>query len=237
MDGHAFSPMQLDPEFCVKCGCRKDHRLHEYQGDGTQAIRQKTFEEFKIKDSGERKQFTSGMVRDVETGKVDFDRALDGPMFERWAAHLTKAVPKYADIKPGVPNWTLADDEEALVRFRKSAIRHFLQWRRGDTDEDHAAAVFFNINGYEYVKERLKSKRNPIPCAAFGHHLQDKNGYCVECNKAAGWVAIPQGLPPGVAAGVADVFAQDAKALECPIMGHNTYDKNGLCTTCKRGWK
>jgi hypothetical protein len=186
------------PNICAVCSLFKwDMRHDEFSGDEIQAHRDLLTEklpganrtatelnlDFTIKDSGERKQFTNGMVRDVETGKVDFDRALDGPMFERWAAHLTKAVPKYADVKPGVPNWTLADDEEALVRFRKSAVRHFLQWRRGDTDEDHAAAVFFNLNGYEYVKERLKPKRNPIPCAAFGHHLQDKNGHCVECNK------------------------------------------------------
>jgi hypothetical protein len=30
------------------------------------------------------------------------------------------------------------------------------QWFRGDSDEDHAAAVIFNINGFEYVKEKLR---------------------------------------------------------------------------------
>lgn len=105
-----------------------------------------------------REQFDSGMVRDTADGKIDIDRVFDGPMVDRWADHVTKAESHYPDVAPGVPNWTLADGEKELIRFRKSAARHFRQWRRGDTDEDHAAAVFFNINGYEYVKARMKAK-------------------------------------------------------------------------------
>lgn len=109
---------------------------------------------FVVKDSGKRQQFESGMVRDIQEGKIDYSRALDGPMFERWAAHLTRAESKYPDVTPGVPNWTLAAGEEELQRFRKSALRHFIQWWKGQTDEDHAAAVIFNINGAEYVKSK-----------------------------------------------------------------------------------
>jgi hypothetical protein len=108
-----------------------------------------------VKDSGERRQFESGMVRDTAAGKTNFLRTLDGPMFERWATHLTKAEAKYPDIAPGVANWTLASGPQELQRFRESAFRHFLQWMRGDVDEDHASAVFFNINGAEYVKEKM----------------------------------------------------------------------------------
>lgn len=112
-------------------------------------------EEFAIKDSGERKEFASGMVRDTSDGKTDYARVLDGPMLDRWAVHMTKGAIKYHDPKPGSPNWLLANGEEELTRFKKSAIRHFIQWFRGERDEDHAAAVFFNINGVEYVREKL----------------------------------------------------------------------------------
>ena len=111
--------------------------------------------QFTVKDSGARQEFSSGMVRDTAEGNVDFTAILDGPMFDRWAAHLTKAKEKYPDVAPGVANWTLASGMEEMIRFRKSAFRHFRQWLRGDTDEDHAAAVMFNMNGYEYVKEKL----------------------------------------------------------------------------------
>lgn len=110
--------------------------------------------EYAIKDSGQRHQFDSGMVRDTTTGKIEYWRTLDGPLLERWALHLTKGAVKYPDMRPGVPNWTLAEGEAEAVRFRDSAFRHFLQWMHGDTDEDHAAAVIFNLNGFEYVKAR-----------------------------------------------------------------------------------
>jgi len=109
-----------------------------------------------VKDSGTRQQYDSGMVRDTSEGKIDYTRALDGPMFERWALHLTKACTKYPDIAPGKSNWMLAAGDEELTRFRKSAARHFFQWFNGETDEDHAAAVLFNINGAEYVRDKMR---------------------------------------------------------------------------------
>lgn len=111
---------------------------------------------FTIKDSGQRQELAGGMVRDTTEGKVDYLLALDGPMFQRWADHLTKGAKKYTKR-----NWMKCKDgtpeakAETLERFRESALRHFMQWLRGDTDEDHAAAVFFNINGAEYLKEHL----------------------------------------------------------------------------------
>jgi len=108
-----------------------------------------------IKDSGEREQFASGMVRDVAGDKPDIESIFNGPMADRWAEHLTKGAKKYPDVSPGSPNWMLARGLAELVRFRKSAVRHFRQWLRGDQDEDHAAAVFFNINGYEYVRAQI----------------------------------------------------------------------------------
>lgn len=110
---------------------------------------------FVIKDSGKREEFAGGMQRDVTDGKVDFELPLNGPMFDRWAIHLTKGEVKYPDPDYGTPNWTRATDTKALIRFRKSAVRHFRQWLRGDLDEDHAAALFFNVNGYEFVKSKL----------------------------------------------------------------------------------
>ena len=114
---------------------------------------------FLVKDSGKRQEFESGMVRDTQTGKTDYTRVLDGPMFDRWAEHLTKGELKYPDVGPGVANWTLADGEKELIRFKKSAFRHLRQWMRGDIDEDHAAATYFNINGYEFVKAKLQEKK------------------------------------------------------------------------------
>lgn len=109
--------------------------------------------EFTIKDSGERAQFDSGMQRDTTTGKVRYDLALDGPMFQRYAEHMTKGAVKY-DAR----NWMKANSPEEMERFHQSAIRHFMQWALGDLSEDHAAAVVFNLNGYEYVRGLLATQ-------------------------------------------------------------------------------
>jgi hypothetical protein len=99
----------------------------------------------------------SGMVRDTSEGKTNYLLIRFGPMLRRWAAHLTKGEAKYPPPEIGVPNWTLAAGQEELQRFRESACRHFEQWLAGETDEDHAAAVLFNINGAEFVRERLEA--------------------------------------------------------------------------------
>lgn len=114
---------------------------------------------FVVKDSGERHQFASGMVRDTSAGKIDFEKIYDGPMADRWADHLSKGAVKYPDLDDGTPNWMQANGQAELRRFRKSAARHFRQWLRGDRDEDHASATFFNINGYEYVRDRMAHER------------------------------------------------------------------------------
>jgi len=105
-----------------------------------------------IKDSGERAEFASGMVRDVATDKILWSLVADGPMLRRQAIHLTNGAKKYA-----ARNWMLAEGPEEYERFRESAFRHFMAWYYGEVDEDHAAAVGFNINGAEYVLEKMAS--------------------------------------------------------------------------------
>ena len=115
---------------------------------------------FDIKDSGKRQTFASGMQRDTQEGKVLWHLVASGPMLQRWANHLTSGAVKYNE-----DNWMLANGKEEEARFKKSAFRHFMQWYNGDRDEDHGAAVFFNINGAEYVRTRMEQERSnkPLP--------------------------------------------------------------------------
>lgn len=135
---------------------------------------------FTVKDSGERREFESGMVRDTSEGKINYLLVRPGPMLKRWAAHLTLAAAKYdRDREPGQPrNWTLASGLAEYERFQESFARHCEQWLNGDTDEDHAAAMIFNINGAELVKERLA--HDPLATdeeiAAVSHSLLVKDG-------------------------------------------------------------
>lgn len=112
---------------------------------------------FKTKDSGKRVVFKTGMNRDVNEGKIRYDLVIPldmkNPMLRRWAELMTRGAKKYTPR-----NWEKARTQEEFDRFRESAIRHFMQWFEGNTDEDHASAVLFNIQGAELVKERLHKK-------------------------------------------------------------------------------
>lgn len=101
------------------------------------------------KDSGVRETFAGGMVRDTQAGKPRFD-LIEQDMLWRWAALMARGAEKYGD-----DNWRKAIGEPELKRFKASAFRHFMQWLRGDADEDHAAAVFFNVAGYEWLGGKL----------------------------------------------------------------------------------
>lgn len=97
--------------------------------------------------------FPSGMIRSRSNGKIRYDLVFDGPLVERLARHLTRGAERYGDR-----NWLRASSMEEAARFRESAVRHFVQWLRGDDDEDHYAATVFNMSGYEYVRERLERR-------------------------------------------------------------------------------
>ena len=110
---------------------------------------------FVVKDSGKRKAYKSGMVRDVTEGKIQYHRIFHGVLIERLAAHFTAGAAKYPDNADGTPNWMNANGQSELNRFRESAARHFAQWMRGDRDEDHFSAVVFNLNAYEWLLAKL----------------------------------------------------------------------------------
>ena len=75
------------------------------------------------------------MVRSDDSAKLDFT-LVDLDMIERFARHLTAAVPS-----KGRDNWRRASTEEDVQRFRASAWRHFVAWQRGEIDEDQLRKV------------------------------------------------------------------------------------------------
>jgi hypothetical protein len=108
--------------------------------------------EFVTKDSGVREEYASGMRRDTQEGKARYD-LIDETFLTRWGELMGRGADKY-----GEDNWRLAASPEEWRRFRASANRHIRQWSRGEVDEDHAAAVAFNLAAKEYVETRLKEE-------------------------------------------------------------------------------
>ncbi len=105
---------------------------------------------FVTKDSGKRQTFETGMVRDSGVKDLRPD-LVSGDMLLRWSELMGRGAGKY-----GERNWEKARTDVELERFKASAFRHFVQWFYGlNPEEDHAAAVFFNVAGAEYVKARM----------------------------------------------------------------------------------
>jgi hypothetical protein len=118
---------------------------------------------FETKDSGERALFANGGQRDTENGKPRFDLCypLNVPYEEqlltRFAALMARGAEKYNDR-----NWERFSDAAALARAKSSAARHFAQWINGENDEDHAAAVLFNVMAAGYVQGVLSGRWTPL---------------------------------------------------------------------------
>lgn len=74
-----------------------------------------------------------------------------GPLLKRFAELLARGGEKYDDR-----NWEKAEGEEELKRFEISAFRHFIQYLSGDEDEDHAAAVIFNVRGRDWLRKKIE---------------------------------------------------------------------------------
>ena len=133
-----------------------------------------------IKDSGERREFSSGSVRDTAKGKGRCDllplgviaKHIYSDVVLQWideymktgrivllqevidiyrddvrleqetllldlAKHFENGANKYAER-----NW---EKGQPLHVYMDSAIRHYLQYRRGDKDENHGIAFVWNI--------------------------------------------------------------------------------------------
>lgn len=108
------------------------------------------------KDSGQRAEYPSGMVRDTDKGKPRFDLLLplgipyEQQMLTRFAALMARGAEKYDER-----NWEQANSPAEVERMKSSALRHMMQWLAGETDEDHAAAVFFNIMAAEATAYKM----------------------------------------------------------------------------------
>lgn len=118
--------------------------------------------DFVTKDSGERARFESGMQRDVETGKPRFDLMipLGVPYEEQMITRLAKLYGRGAE-KYDERNWEQADSEAEMARMKSSAFRHFMQWLTGEGDEDHAAAIIFNVIAHETTRYKVERAASP----------------------------------------------------------------------------
>lgn len=100
--------------------------------------------EFELKDSGAREQFDTGAKRDTQESKPRPD--LISPFsIERLAWVFARGAEKYDEHNwmKGIP----------FSRCLASAERHLMQFKQGDTDEDHLAQAVWNLMAILHYQE------------------------------------------------------------------------------------
>lgn len=98
-----------------------------------------------IKDSGNRREFKSGAVRDIQEGKGRMD-LLPACAIIRLSKHFENGAKKYEERnwEKGIPTHSFID----------SAIRHLMKYLDGATDEDHLCAAAWNCMCCMWTEEK-----------------------------------------------------------------------------------
>lgn len=116
---------------------------------------------FVVKDSGQRRMFSTGAVRDAAEGK-GFFHLLPYIAIERMAQLYEAGARKY-----GKNNWRKGMPCSVFI---DSMDRHALKLGDGWTDEDHAAAVLFNAAGFIWTEAEAMAGRLPAELLDLPQH-------------------------------------------------------------------
>ena len=140
-----------------------------------------------ILDSGHRKQFESGAVRDARPGVGRCDLLPLGIIADRMNDRVFAFIEEYIRLGDTASLWFALDEfigkddkqwysvlldvskqyEDGAKKYNDrnwekgipvhcfidSAVRHYLKWKRGDTDEPHDRAFVWNILGAIWTHE------------------------------------------------------------------------------------
>lgn len=98
-----------------------------------------------IKDSGQRREFEGGAVRDIQKGKGRMD-LLPAVAVIRLSKHFEAGADKYGEYnwQKGIPIHSYID----------SAIRHLMKYLDGQDDEDHLCAAAWNCMCAMWTEEK-----------------------------------------------------------------------------------
>jgi hypothetical protein len=149
---------------------------------------------YETKDSGHHLEYDSGMRRDSQDGKPRFDlirtklQPYEEQMIYRYAMLLARGAEKYS-----ARNWEEGDSEEELERAKASLLRHTEQLVAGETDEDHAAAVWFNSQAIEYFRWRIAQKaERPLELTLSWDGSKDPGNFALLMETVSGFLYTPK---------------------------------------------
>lgn len=105
-----------------------------------------------LPDTGARKEFGTGAVRDASEGKGHF-HSIPPIALRKLAKRYEDGARKYSKN-----NWMKGI---ALSHYQDSLTRHVLAWAEGDQTEDHAGAILWNAAAMVWTDEEIKGGRLP----------------------------------------------------------------------------
>lgn len=112
-----------------------------------------------MNDTGERREFGTGAIRDVTT-KKGWYAGISPIAMKRLAIVLQEGAAKYSPR-----NW---EQGIILSSFVDSALRHLFQWANGEVDEDHLGHCFWNIMALIHTEEKIRQRKLPSMLADMG---------------------------------------------------------------------
>jgi len=134
---------------------REKFDLNVYKLDtrAAQKAAQDIKQAYGVKDSGNRREFETGAVRDMAEGKGRYD-LLPWKAIHELALHCEAGAVKYGErnCEKGIPISSLID----------SAFRHLSKYMQGMNDEPHLRAALWNI-AYAIYHEKVTPEMQDIP--------------------------------------------------------------------------
>lgn len=103
-------------------------------------------------------QFATGAIRDTQEGKLDFVETVSYTALNRFVVYMTGKKARYGsgNFKKGIP---IESYEKSLMRHIDKYFRNKHENGQDELDQDHLAAIVFNIFGIMHEEEQAKLKK------------------------------------------------------------------------------
>lgn len=100
-------------------------------------------------------KFNTGAIRDSQEGKEDYVETISWTAMKRYAQYMTSKKVKYGagNFKKGIP---IESYEQSLLRHIQKYIQNKYEKGTIEANEDHLAAIVFNVFGIMHEEQQLK---------------------------------------------------------------------------------
>jgi len=104
-----------------------------------------------------KRKFDTGAIRDSEEGKPDFVETISFTAHHRYAMYMTSKKKTYGEgnFKKGIP---IEAYEKSLLRHIDKYFRNKYENGNDEPNEDHLAAIRFNVDGIMHEEGKATKK-------------------------------------------------------------------------------